>query len=80
MEEPKQNFVEVAKERYNSEPSPWWTKVGYIAGPIAGGISFVMTIEGIPKWLKYALGFLIGMATWFVPAKFGTTSKRIADK
>ena len=76
----KDNFVTVAKERYNSPSSPWWNKVGYIAGPMAGGMSFVMTIEGIPKWLKYTLGFLIGVATWYVPSKFGTTNKTTASK
>jgi len=78
--ESKDTFVEIAKERYNSPASPWWTTVAYVAGPMASGMSFVMTIEGIPKWIKYSLGFLIGVATWFVPAKFSTSSKHISHK
>lgn len=87
MEEPKtplitgvQNFVQVAKERAASPSSPWWDKVAYVAGPVAGGMSFVMTIDGIPKWTKYVLGFLIGCATYYVPKKFGTTTKSTAEK
>jgi hypothetical protein len=81
MEEVKKDtFIEVAKERYESPSSPWWNTVGYIAGPLASGMSFVMTIDGLPKWSRYIISFVIGFATWFVPTKFGTTNKTTANK
>lgn len=91
MEDPKEvtkttivegvkDFIEVAKERKDSPSSPWWNKVGAMAGPTIGGVSYLMTIEGIPKWVRLTLGFVIGFLGYWVPTRFGTTNKTTAQK
>lgn len=91
MEDPKEvtkttivenvkDFIEVAKERKDSPSSPWWNKVGVMAGPTIAGASYLMTVESIPKWVRITLGFVIGFLGYWVPAKFGTSNKTTAQK
>lgn len=74
-------FLNNAKERYNSPTPKFWKTMQPLMGFTFGGISAVQAMlpDGTPMWIKGLIVFVAGGLGYFV-GKLGTTNNNLTNK